>query len=86
MESTELGACAADAVKRARAATRGVHHARSEMIRQAAERPQACLATHEASVSIRRLAAELGRSPGVVQRVVETARARRSSDERSACR
>lgn len=72
-----IGAHASEAVSRARAATVGVHDARAAMIRFAGERQQACLAAHEAGVSIRRLATELGLSPGAVQRVVETARARR---------
>lgn len=73
----DVGTRADEAVARARAATAGVHDARAAMIRLAGERQQACLTAHEAGVSIRRLAAELGLSPGAVQRVVETARARR---------
>ena len=81
MTTTSLAvvAHAAETVSRARAATVGVHDARAAMIRFAGERQQACLAAHEAGVSIRRLAAELGLSPGAVQRVVETARARRAA-------
>lgn len=77
--SPAVGGQAAEAVSRARAATVGVHDARAEMIRLAGERQRACLTAHEAGVSIRRLAAELGLSPGAVQRVVETARSRRAA-------
>lgn len=74
--SLPVGA-AADAVASAKVATEAVHAARAAMILHAEERRDACLAAHRAGVSIRRLADELGLSPGAVQRVVETARARR---------
>ena len=72
-----VGRPGSDAVTRARTATKGVHSARAAMIRHAGERQTACLEAHEAGMSIRRLAVELGVSPGAVQRVIETARSRR---------
>lgn len=60
----------------AAAATRIVHGHREAMLLAAADRRRAVVHAHRHGLSIRRVAAELGVSPGAVQRIVETARSR----------